>query len=375
MLSDFVRRPEAKTRSFVSPSGAGNLLGCGLRTAYDSESAAGKSRIGSPATRLGTACHNVLELAAKGDFPEPAAPEWGDHFNASWVKAIEHEVEELRSLPGAGSWPEPERWPFYARRKAATKRVARKLCLELADSAIEALAEVPLETSDGLIRGRPDLVIRAPVHEIRDYKTGAVIEPATGDIRPEYLMQLLLYAVLEHASTGEWPSSGLLVPLEGHEVAVDLDPAEAGSLENTVKESLAAYNRVAESGGDPLQLARPSPEACRYCDHATECPAFWEAVNPEWEAGGVHAAAGVVTGVRVAARGSIAVDLDRVVGSVGSGPLSLTGIDLVEFPGASQIEVSGTLAAVGLYSKQEGYAEPSRGTRLGVWPPVPGEPA
>lgn len=363
MRAEFTRYPRIRRRDSVSPSGASLLLGCALRLGYNSEPDAGKRAGGSSAAWLGTICHEVLEAAARGGLPEADSPGWDTSIETVWQEAVQRQIEELE--PSLGP-QQPETWPYYARRKAATKRVARRVRAELSVPGVVAVAEEPLETADRTIRGRPDLVIRAPEHEVRDYKTGSLVDPQTGDTKKEYVTQLLLYAVLEHAATGKWPSKGRLVPLQGVEVEVPLGAERASAVEAEARSALDRYNEFAEAGGDPAGLASPAPANCRYCDHAPECPAFWESLHEGWREEGIQAVAGVVTEARVSARGTVSIDIERAEGVADDGLLTFASVDPSEFPQAAEAKAGDTVVAVGLRSRQAGIFETTASTRLNI---------
>jgi hypothetical protein len=45
---------------------------------------------------------------------------------------------------------------------------------------------------------------------------------------------------------------------------------------------LDEYNGAVAAGTSLAAMAKPSPEACRWCPFKPFCPAFWAAVNPDW---------------------------------------------------------------------------------------------
>ncbi len=337
-ISSLYRTPAAKTRKAISPSGAGSLLTCPLRVAFQSDSSKAPKSIAAPPARLGTICHEVLERAAKGDLAEVEGDDWLHEFEAVWNEAVGNETAQ------DAKDPKPQNWPYYGMRKAATRRVAREVCLELSDPRIEVAVEESLQTADGTIKGKPDLIIRSPHHEIRDYKTGSILEPDSETPREEYVAQLLLYAVLEYEATGKWPTTGRLVPLEGDDAEIDIDSGTARDLEARVRAAFDRYNSVV-SEADPLELANPSAKNCRYCEHSPECPAFWGQVSPVWAdaESPVVAASGVILDRQVSKRGWASVTLGEVVGSVSESHITLTGIQPDE-----SFEIWSVMAAVGL---------------------------
>ena len=70
------------------------------------------------------------------------------------------------------------------------------------------MSEVTFTSPTGTLRGRPDLIVGSPVHEVWDFKTGTIMTPrATAS---EYVVQLELYAKLE------WDAAGTLPADRGH---------------------------------------------------------------------------------------------------------------------------------------------------------------
>ena len=66
-----------QARQHVSPSAAADLLMCPLRLAFHTEGTGGPGWAGTPASRLGSACHAVLEQAARGALGSPDEPAAG----------------------------------------------------------------------------------------------------------------------------------------------------------------------------------------------------------------------------------------------------------------------------------------------------------
>ena len=288
-----------KKRDYVTPSGATALALCGLRMAYSTESVGHWT--GTPATRLGNVCHEVLAVAAKGGLGLPSGPDWRAQFDAAWTSAQEAEVAEVERQLGHGAWPAAERWFGYQRSRVATRRLAGELSALVVDGW-SLHPEISLSALGDRLQGRPDLVIREPVHEIRDYKTGQ-IEGEPGELKATIAAQMNLYALLEAESSGRWPDEVLVVPLRGQRVPVEVQRSTAEALAQSLLEHLDRYN-VAVSTGEVHQLADPHPDACDACPFATGCPAFW-AAGSDAHSSEAQAVAGVLTEIRLAARRSV----------------------------------------------------------------------
>jgi PD-(D/E)XK nuclease superfamily len=186
------------------------------------------------------------------------------------------------------------------------------------------LTEQPLSADGGVLYGRADLVIRGKErHQIIDYKSGAVVERDTQLPRAAYVRQLQLYAYLEHASSGSWPSTAHLFPLHGAPVEISVEPAECTSAASDALTALHDYNAAV---GAP-QPARPSPEHCKWCAAAPVCDAFWQACDQTWSPS-VCAVSGTVTSAFGTDLGGTTIHVDQRAGSLsGDGSIVIKNID------------------------------------------------
>jgi hypothetical protein len=145
----------------------------------------------------------------------------------------------------------------------------------------DVLRERRFSGSDGKIVGRPDIV---RPEEVVDFKTGDVFEDGDqGQIKDSYLRQLRIYGFLVRETLGWWPRRGVLLPMTGSPVEVDLDPGECENEAQAAVRLLEEYNAAIGLRQDPLDLASPSPTNCRGCPFQLYCPAFWSCVAPGWE--------------------------------------------------------------------------------------------
>lgn len=336
-----------KTRDYVTPSGATALALCGLRMAYSTESVGHWT--GTPATRLGNVCHEVLAVAAKGGLGVPGAPDWRAKFDAAWMSAQDAEVAEVEQHLGQGAWPPAERWFGYQRTRVATRRLADELSALVVDGW-NLRPEVSLSALGNRLQGRPDLVIREPVHEIRDYKTGQ-IEGEPGELKATIEAQMNLYALLEAESAGSWPDEVAVVPLRGQRVLVEVHREAAETLAQSLLEHLDSYN-AAVSSAEVHQLADPHPDACDTCPFATGCPAFWAAGSDAHSSEG-HAVAGVLTEIRPAAGGRYVAELDVLAGSR-SDAVAVYGLDPNDHAHVGNLRAGDTLALTALKDRGEG---------------------
>jgi hypothetical protein len=66
------------------------------------------------------------------------------------------------------------------------------------------------------------------------------------------------------------PCVSALIPAE-----CEFDATDAVAL-------LDAYNAIAGSDVNPIELAIPSSRACKWCPYKLVCTAFWSGASPEW---------------------------------------------------------------------------------------------
>ncbi len=368
------RRPSPQPRTHVSPAGAAALIRCPLQVAYRDDPQALVGVPWTPALCIGTAAHLVLERAGAGHLPTDEARA------EAWEEAIRAQVVALEAKGTAAVlWvSRPADWPFYALKRARTLRLARRLAslrgeagptpakTSAANPAVEF--EVWREALDGRLKGRIDVVRRGPPKIIEDYKTGGLSDEETGEIRQEYLVQMALYAVLEHAHDGIWPDRAVLIPLTGPSADVAIDPAEAARTAEGVLAVLDEY-RTAAAAGELESLGRPSAATCRWCPFAVHCAPFWAACSEEWLAEGITAMSGRVEHIS-AAGGLLTLTLESLAGSI-RGLVTIRGLAPVQMPsgGLSQGDAAGVSDVRVQRGSEELWATPS--TRVECAEPGP----
>ena len=349
------RLPERHALEYVTPSGAAALAECPLRVAYNQDPALRRQVPSSPAARLGDICHAVLEAAGRGRLKySPKRAEWKAAFDEAWAAALDRELKRSRQNAAEAHWPAPERWPNYAVRKLA----ARRLCAEVASASSERadmassgraegdVFEASQDAFDGRLRGRADVIRRHPQPEIEDYKTGSVFEEDSDEVKPQYRLQMLLYAVLEHESGGEWPAYATLVPLEGERASIVVDPSEALALAHDALRRLERFNEAVQRG-DPLDgFARASAQTCRFCGFAVVCPGFWTTATPDWAEQGVVAVCGEREEVRESQVGTFSVEVAVHSGTVPPGGYTLAQLDSARFESVRLAARGSQVAAV-----------------------------
>lgn len=272
-----VTLPGVTPLGYVSPSSFERLAGCPLQVAYGRAHQDGGARSESPAQRLGTAAHRVVEWAAREErLREPPEPSW---VADRWAAAL---AEQRAAAAVAGDlvrYGDPEAWADTIITEARLRRLLRRLAEWAAALGVQPLPEQELQSSDGRLRGVVDLIARASTGTyLADVKTGRIEDRASGDLKAAYVSQLHIYAYLEHEVSGTWPRDLRLEPLAGSTQVIAADAAIA---QNLAEEALTALNGFNESL--PMVEARPDAAVCAFCPHLARCPAVWKAANPEWE--------------------------------------------------------------------------------------------
>jgi RecB family exonuclease len=296
---------------------------------------------GTPAARLGTVCHSVLDKAVREGWLETDA--WRQLVEEQWDREVAAEHDRGQAADHLG---EPGKWPGYQLKRARLFQVANRLRDFLDDLPVgaEVLTEEPLSTDDGLLFGRVDLIIRtAERHQIIDYKSGGVLDRETNLPREAYVRQLQLYAFLEHASSGSWPSSAHLFPLKGAPIEIDIEADRCAALAADALAALRAYNDLVPTS----QPASPTPAICQWCSAATVCAPFWDSCDATW-ASAIQAVAGVVSRVFVTPLGGVTLHLEAVTGSLGVQRVVIKNVDPVIFADASAVSEGDEVAATGL---------------------------
>ena len=356
--------PDAREIGYLTPSRALGLSSCLLRMAYGSDSATGAQGPSTQAARLGTAVHEVLQAAGEGKLGSTGDTEWEDAFTSAWATAIADQADAASRSPVESRWGPPERWRYFGMRKVEAKRLARQISAEVSGPGGQPqIAEHSARAFGGKLAGRADVVLRGPKHEIRDYKTGAVTDPDSDDLKAEYRTQMLLYAVIEHDETGEWPTTATIISLRGARVEIPIEPSEAMACAENALEALAKYNAAVKAGAALTRLASPAPGNCRFCPYAARCPAFWETAEPAWEEAGIRAVAGRVLSVENAQKGHVALELAVEAGSKPAGSTWVHAIDPSVFPVVAEVSPETFIAATSLLASGPSL-RPSERTRL-----------
>lgn len=345
--------PEAQPLAYVSASSAGGLGACLLRIAFHSDPDMRAAVPSSPAARLGTAAHRVLEAAGRGRLGAAASAGFASAFDAAWNGSIGEQWRRSQGNDLEAGWRRPGDWPGFSMTKARTRRLAARVAPKSGTaakapggSAPRVLEEHAQSACGGTLRGRADVVRRFPDHVIQDYKTGS-IHGADGSLRSGYRTQLLLYAYLEHEECGSWPVRAEVIPLRGDPAIIEVVPPEATAAAEQALAARDRYNALVGSGITESDAA-PSAAACRWCEFELRCPAFWKAASADWTADGVVAVVGTVTAKETFGFGTLDLDLAVSAGTLSEGHCRLHGLPLSQFGTLSKCDAGAVVAACGL---------------------------
>ncbi len=318
----------------VSPSLINALLACPARVFLDAGDS-GKGRGTSSPSMLGSAVHAALEeLVLTGSI-------WNDDLRttvrSSWVRAL--------GVVAASTYVDVTALPGFFIKQARLEATARRLRI-LLSSATDVETELWLESADKTVRGRLDLAIHTPGGAwIVDYKSGVEREAATGRALVEpYERQLRAYAYLWREQFGVWPTRTFLLPLDGPEIEVAVDPAASLTLVETANRAKEAFNAALPTRPG----ATPTPAACRFCRHLAECPEFQATINIDWSES-LIAVVGTVLAVEVSATGGWSILVDQVSGSAPVPQVAIARVDAAIHPQVATIKVGDLIAAAGLY--------------------------
>lgn len=275
----------------VSPTLAEALRMCKLRAGLSRAANAENYILGNPKAWLGTAYHAVLEGLGSSQVDAVDA-----QVRELWEAAIQREYQRARTHHLDRRFGPPESWPGYhvvaamalIRAKELAQAETRPRTCEQGATPSDTLREKRFSAANGKIVGCPDLVRSG---EVVDFKSGGIFEDeGQEEIKASYVRQLRIYGFLVRETLGWWPRRGVLLPMVGSSVEVDLERAACEMEAAAAVQLLEEYNAAIAGGRDPVQLASPSAATCRWCPFQLYCPAFWSNGGPEW-AGDLRAGA------------------------------------------------------------------------------------
>lgn len=346
--------PDPSPIDLLSHSQVERLRACLLQEAFTRDQRHRHSSTPSTAALLGRVSHELSEAVASRSVTSD------EELERRWDELIAAASAALRDVAFTERVPAPHEWPGYqlsrARALVALRRLIRSrqgtaqaVSESLATHDVQRSVLVEVEIVDEALRliGRIDRVERDHGGtRIVDLKAGWTQDLTITDRQRR---QLLLYAHLWHARTGEWPTTAS-IQLADHrssEILVDVD--EAGTVVADAIEWRRRFNERIPQGWDAA--ATPSEEACTFCDFKACCPSFMSEADPSWKIPGEWVRGRVAT--PRPHDGSVSLDPDDAAHSehdeltvIGLPPdLELTLDERVGFAGLSRTVVPNTLRA------------------------------
>jgi len=285
-----------------------------------------------PRALLGIGVHTVLESARKGKL----AGDNPDERRESARRTFDDKMKEI--FEGAhplllAKFETHDRLPYYNvhRERAAliaAEMTPRRALKGSAAPGQGSFVEVTLESRDGRIVGRPDMVDRER-GEVIEYKAGSA--PEGGGLTDVEERQLKLYAFLA-GENGVEVRKGIVLRADRTRAEIDIPPAAAQAEGVRAVEVLDSYNRQSERQFE--EAAAPSPTACRFCPCIAFCEPFWSIAEESWSCSvGTHVEGKVI---RVQGDALVAVELDvaRGAGPRGRGVLTRLSTRWLTFDGS-----------------------------------------
>jgi hypothetical protein len=210
----------------------------------------------------------------------------------AWDEALLHTESKLKAdWVTCGLVPLQRTVRGYTLKKTlAIRSVSRSCALSLPVSSggggDNSFREEDLQSIDGLLKGRADLIERRNGEWVLvDYKSGAIHEDdeTSGQqrIKDEYAVQLRLYAYLIREVRGIVIARALLRTLDGREHEVEVNAANVDKAGEEARELLREFNKEIQARVDPLEMAKPMAASwdrgvfgCVGCLYRPSCPAY-----------------------------------------------------------------------------------------------------
>jgi RecB family exonuclease len=305
--------PNPSALDVLTPTRANDLIACPTRVAWQLDARFKYLRRPNPASALGALAHAVMEDVGHGLLADVEVPNARTVIDQSWDDHEGLAVDLLSRAWSPARPPPPEDWPGYELTRARVTRRALKLAGRRSDVSNDtATVAVEHELVDSTTRmlGRPDRV----EHSSRgicvvDLKTGVAQQGPS----PAQRRQLLLYAHLVHATSGELPATIAIEDASGRRWEETVDIEEIHQLLDQLLAARTAFDQ-ARAAGKLLELAEPGEETCRWCAHRVICRPYWDALDATWRHGSVLGAIDAITGT---ATQSASIVVDRPVDASG----------------------------------------------------------
>ena len=293
-----VALPSSRPLGPIWASRLSKLLDCPLQVAFEQSLGNGGSggASPSPSALVGTAIHRCIELIIKD----------GLTLEQAW----EDSCDEMSASGLDPRNAKPAKRAFLRLKSRLPELLA---LIDEHDLEQDPLPEEMLETSDGLLRGQPDLILLGENTRIVDYKSGTAT--TDGTVNPNYVTQLLFYACLVADTFEKEQIDAWLFSLQDGLIPVDVSEEPRVTLLEDARRAIGRFDEAVPE----TPSGNPSNEACGWCNFALDCDEFWLALEDGRldDPSSGQALEGKVVGTPVNARnGRSALSLDVRRGSL-----------------------------------------------------------
>lgn len=205
-----------------------------------------------------------------------------EEFNQKWKDLIVVEENRLEELGFDFMVPLKKSVKGYSLKKMQVRSLLNtsERTTTKAPSSVSYENEVWLESQDGLIAGKADLISTVGSFvQITDFKSGKILADE-GDVKQDYEDQLKLYAYLYYSMYDRFPNELVLVDLERNVYQIEFTEKDILQTGEEAKKMLLAINSLVTLG-NKQELAAPSHDNCRFCLYRPACVYHWELPNIE----------------------------------------------------------------------------------------------
>ena len=284
-MISFSTIPTIDIPEYWYPSSVNRLANCALQFAYSRDPKFSTVlKKSNTFAALGTIAHELTEVVWKRGINDTPFADLKQLLELKWDELAEVSYDNLRRDWEGRVVPPPKDWPFYALTRS---RTIRRLIHEINQHRVKVashtgapnpLIEHELVDEEIRLKGIPDRVtFTEDGFYVFDIKTGHSVD----SMSLPYRRQLLIYAHLVRVHTGFKPLGIAVIRAGGDVIWEDISSDDVDNCIAEVTECIEKY--IIAANADPLSLASPSPDVCRFCDYKATCGAFWKDQHPDWK--------------------------------------------------------------------------------------------
>jgi RecB family exonuclease len=264
----------------------GGWGGCIAKIALNAQSPEVKARFlpRGVAQIRGTLGHRVLERWVKAE--DEKSP--GELFEEEYQSLVDRlkadpareQYADIAAVYGKAEWNIFRHWVLQCCDRAGQLRARGSRRAASGGHSVETIrvgAEVPISSDELRLRGKADLIryIGDGRYEVRDYKTGAVLND-DGEVKEEIALQLQAYGLM---LLERRPNATIqLVVDNGSELAVAFDSEARATARARIEKAVSVL--PTEGTMRAADLERPGPD-CWGCDARNMCQSYIDAA-PKW---------------------------------------------------------------------------------------------